>query len=58
MDFSTEAKKQIVEGFVEIFTRIASKKFQQRIWINGEGPDIDDFDDTVNEYFIEVDSIL
>ena len=58
MDFSTEAKKQIVEGFVEIFTRIASKKFQQRIWINGEGPEVDDFDDTVNEYFIECDSIL
>src|SRR5574342_867345 len=58
MEISNEYKKQIIEGFIDIFTRIASKEYQKRIWINGEGPEVDDFDDTVNEFFVECDSIL
>jgi hypothetical protein len=58
MKFSTEIKKQIVEGFIDIFTRIASKEYQKRTWIKGEGPDVDDFDDTVNDFFGECDYIL
>jgi hypothetical protein len=58
MEFSSEVKKQIVEGFIAIFTRISSKEFQKRIWIMGKGPEMDSFDDTVNEYSIECDSII
>lgn len=58
MEISNEDRKQILEGFIDIFTRIASKEYQTRIWINGEGPEVDDFDDTVNEFFLECDSIL
>ncbi len=58
MKISDENKKQILEGFIDIFTRISSKEYQKRIWIKGEGPEVDSFDDTVNEFFIECDSIL
>lgn len=51
-------KKQILDGFIDVFTRIASKEYQKRIWINGEGPEVDDYDDTVNDFFVECDSIL
>ena len=58
MEFSDETKKQILNGFIDIFTRIASKEYQKRIWIRGEGPEVDDFDDTVCDFFVECDSIL
>lgn len=58
MNFSDEIKKQILSGFIDIFTRIASKEYQKRVWIRGEGPEVDDFDDTACDFFIECDSIL
>lgn len=58
VEFSSEVRQQIVEGFIDIFTRIASKEYQKRIWIKGEGPEVDAFDDTVNDFFIECDSII
>jgi hypothetical protein len=51
-------RKQILEGFIDIFTRIASKEYQKRVWINGVGPEVDDFDDTVCDFFQESDSII
>ncbi len=58
MEFSEETKKQIVEGFIDIFTRIASKDYQKRTWIRGEGPEEDAFDDMVCDYFGQCDSII
>ena len=58
MEISNEDKKKILEGFIDIFTRIASREYQKRIWVDGEGPEFDDFDDTVNDFFLECDSIL
>jgi hypothetical protein len=58
MEMSSEVRKQILHGFIDIFTRISNKEYQKRIWINGEGPEVDAFDDIVNEFFIECDSIL
>jgi hypothetical protein len=58
MQLSDENKKQILWGFIDIFTRISNKEYQKRIWIKGEGPEVDDFDDTVCDFFGECDSIL
>jgi hypothetical protein len=58
MKISNEDRKQILKGFIDVFTRIASKPYQKRIWIHGKGPEVDDFDDTVNDFFGECDSIL
>jgi len=51
MRISDEHNKQILEGFIDIFTRLASKNYQKKIWIKGEGPEVDDFDDTVCDFF-------
>ena len=37
---------------------ISDKSYQKRIWINFEGPEIDDFDETVCDFFQECDGIL
>lgn len=58
MTISDENKKQILEGFIDIFTRISSKEYQKRVWVKGEGSEADSFDDTVCDFFIECDSIL
>lgn len=58
MEMPKEDKKQILNGFLDIFTRISSKEYQKRVWVNGQGPEVDDFDDTVNDFFIECDPIL
>lgn len=58
MQLSDNDKKQILEGFIDIFTRISNKEYQKRIWIEGKGPEVDDFDDTACDFFGECDSIL
>ncbi len=58
MQLSNEDRKQILEGFIEIFTRIANKEYQKRVWIEGRGPECDDFDDTACDFFGECDSII
>jgi hypothetical protein len=58
MQLSDKDKKQILEGFVDVFTRISNKEYQKRIWVKGEGPEVDDFDDTVCDFFGECDPIL
>lgn len=58
MELSNKDKKQILEGFIDIFTRISNKEYQKRIWVKGEGPEVDDFDDTVCDFFGECDPIL
>ena len=58
MKISDEDKKQILLGFIKIFTRISDKEYQQRVWIDGKGPECDDFDDTVCDFFGVGDSII
>ena len=58
MKLTDEDKKQIVKGFINVFARISNAEYQQRIWIKGEGPECDDFDDTVCDFFDQGDPIL
>lgn len=51
-------RKQIMEGFIRILNRISDDEYQKRIWIRGEGPEWDSFDDTVNSYSLESEGIL
>lgn len=55
MDIS---RKQIMETFVRIMKHISDKDYQKRIWIRGEGPEVDDFDETVCHFFQEGDGII
>ncbi|NNM44025.1 MAG: hypothetical protein HKM07_06745 [Chlamydiae bacterium] len=58
MELNKEAKKDILNGFIDILTRISSREFQKRVWIRGEGPECDSFDDVVCEFFGEDEAIL
>lgn len=51
-------RKQILTSFLETIEDISDKEYQRRVWIRGEGPEVDSYDDAVNYYFIECDSIL
>ena len=47
-----------LEAFLEEIVGIADKEYQRRIWIRGEGPECDDFDEAVCRYFNAADSIF
>ena len=53
-----ENKKRIIKQHLTNICHISDKKYQRRVWIRGEGPECDDFDETVNYFFGEMDSIL
>lgn len=55
---ANEDKKQILTSFLETIEGISDKNYQRRIWIRGEGPEVDDFTETVCHFFEEVDDIL
>ena len=39
-------RRQILISVLETIKGISDKEYQKRIWIRGEGPEVDDFDDT------------
>ena len=42
---------QALISFLKIIEGISSKEYQKRVWIEGSGPECDDFDETVNCFF-------
>ncbi len=58
MQLSEEIKKQILDEFINKFVRISDQKYQERVWIRGEGPECDDFDETVCQFFDVGDPVL
>jgi hypothetical protein len=44
-------RNQILISFLETIEGISSKEYQRRVWIEGRGPECDDFDETVNWFF-------
>jgi len=51
MSFVDINRKQILEGFIEVFTRISNEEYQKRIWVRGKGPECDDFTEIVCQFF-------
>lgn len=51
-------RKQIIETFIRIIEHISDKDYQNRIWIRGEGPEVDDFDETCCHFSLEGDGII
>lgn len=48
-----EDRKYIIHEFLNYISGISDKNYQRRIWIRGEGPECDDFDETTN-YFLPI----
>ncbi|NGX37736.1 MAG: hypothetical protein K1000chlam2_00898 [Chlamydiae bacterium] len=51
-------RKQILANFLETIEGISDKEYQKRVWIRGEGPEVDDFTETVCHFFDDGDPIL
>jgi len=59
MDLPHFERQSELEGFLNIFSRIASKSWQERVWIGGgEVNECDSFDDTINDFFGVCDYII
>lgn len=57
-ELSEEAKKNIMESFLESISTIADEEYQRRIWIKGLGPECDSFDEFYDYFFNEGDAII
>jgi hypothetical protein len=58
MQLTNEDNKYILSEFLRTVLHISDKEYQKRIWIRGEGPEVDDFDETVCYFFQIGDGIL
>ena len=46
-------KQQILDSFIENIACLSDKSYQERVWVRGEGPECDDIDDTIADFFDE-----
>ncbi len=53
-----EDRKQILGAVIRIIDHISDKEYQKRVWIRGEGPEADAFDDTVCNFFGDADGVI
>lgn len=44
-------RRQILDSFLENLNGISDKEYQRRIWIEGQGPEVDNFIETVCDFF-------
>ncbi len=51
-------RKQIMETFIRNITHISDEEYQKRVWIEGQGPECDDFGEFTSYFFDESESIL
>jgi len=58
MQLSDESKRDILDFMLSLIFAISNKEYQRRVWINAEGPECDDFDDTVCNFLHEGDAII
>ena len=55
MQLSDKIKKQILINILKVIKCISDKEYQKRVWILGEGPEVDDFDETCCNLFDDYD---
>ena len=51
-------RQQILESMIDSIHQFANKEYQYRVWIRGEGPEVDDFDDAVCNFLPLVNDIV
>ena len=51
-------KKKILVALLRSVACIASKEYQKRVWIEARGPEVDDFDETVNDFSYCYDGVI
>ncbi len=58
MEFTEQHKKRLLGYYLKNISHIASREYQERVWIRAEGPECDDFTETVCHFFDDGDPIL
>lgn len=53
-----EDRKYILNEHLRNIHHISDKEYQKRVWIQGKGPECDDFDETCCHFFDDGDPIL
>ncbi|MBS0584865.1 MAG: hypothetical protein JSR76_01020 [Verrucomicrobia bacterium] len=56
--FTEDDKKYILNQFLRTIWGISNIEYQNRTWIQGEGPNCDDFEETCCHFFDDGDPIL
>ncbi len=51
-------RRQILDSFLENIAGISDQKYQERVWVRIEGPECDDIDDTILDFFDDGNPIL
>ncbi|MCX6989874.1 MAG: hypothetical protein NTX49_02235 [Chlamydiae bacterium] len=51
-------RKQILISILETIEGISDKEYQKRVWIRGEGSQVDDFDETCCNFFGDGDPLI
>lgn len=52
------AKQQRLNSFIENIAHISNESYQERVWIKNEGPECEEIDDAVCDFFDDGDPIL
>lgn len=58
MQLSEDDKKYILKEYLRNIFHISDKEYQKRVWIEGKGPEVDDFTETTCHFFDDGDPIL
>jgi hypothetical protein len=53
-----ENKKQFLDSFIQNIACLSDERYQQRVWVRAEGPECDDIDDAVCDFFDDGNPIL
>lgn len=51
-------RQQILEEFLKNIVRLSDEKYQERVWVKAEGPECNDIDDSVCDFFDDGNPIL
>lgn len=55
---SEQDKKYILKEYLRNISHLADPEYQKRVWVQAEGAEIDDFDETCCHFFDDGDPIL
>jgi hypothetical protein len=58
MNLSDADKKYTLNEFLRNISHISDEPYQKRVWILGEGPECDDFDESMCHFFDDGDPVL
>lgn len=53
-----KAKKQIIMSILDDVYHVSDKEYQEKVWIRGEGTEVNDFGETVCNFFEDTDPLL